>query len=46
MKCTRARDHGLLEEERKRGVAVTSAATTCAWRDDRMSLIDTPGHVN
>ncbi|MBP8298998.1 MAG: elongation factor G [Planctomycetes bacterium] len=35
-----------LEEERKRGITITSAATTCYWRDHRMSLIDTPGHVD
>ncbi len=35
-----------LEEERKRGITITSAATTCQWRDHRMSLIDTPGHVD
>ena len=35
-----------LDEERKRGITITSAATTCYWRDHRMSLIDTPGHVD
>ncbi|MFY9345227.1 MAG: elongation factor G [Planctomycetota bacterium] len=35
-----------LEEERKRGITITSAATTCFWRNHRMSLIDTPGHVD
>ncbi|MBL8727667.1 MAG: elongation factor G [Planctomycetes bacterium] len=35
-----------LEEERKRGITITSAATTCYWREHRMSLIDTPGHVD
>jgi elongation factor G len=35
-----------MEEERKRGITITSAATTCYWRDHRMSLIDTPGHVD
>ncbi|MBM4059720.1 MAG: elongation factor G [Planctomycetes bacterium] len=35
-----------LEEERKRGITITSAATTCHWREHRMSLIDTPGHVD
>ncbi|GAB4146549.1 MAG: elongation factor G [Planctomycetota bacterium] len=35
-----------LEEERKRGITITSAATTCFWREHRLSLIDTPGHVD
>ena len=35
-----------LEEERKRGITITSAATTCHWRQHRLSLIDTPGHVD
>ena len=35
-----------LEEERKRGITITSAATTCLWKDHRLSLIDTPGHVD
>src|SRR5262245_41669368 len=35
-----------LEEERKRGITITSAATTCKWRNHTMSLIDTPGHVD
>jgi elongation factor G len=35
-----------LEEERERGITITSAATTCHWRNHRMSLIDTPGHVD
>ena len=35
-----------LAEERERGITITSAATTCVWREHRMSLIDTPGHVD
>ncbi|MCC6783578.1 MAG: elongation factor G [Planctomycetes bacterium] len=35
-----------LEEEQKRGITITSAATTCQWRSHFLSLIDTPGHVD
>jgi elongation factor G len=35
-----------LQEEKDRGITITSAATTCQWRDYEFSLIDTPGHVD
>ena len=37
-------DH--LQEERERGITITSAATTCTWRDHTINIIDTPGHVD
>jgi elongation factor G len=35
-----------MEQEQERGITITAAATTCFWRDHRVNIIDTPGHVD
>src|SRR6476620_6009689 len=35
-----------MEQERERGITITSAATHCAWKDCEYNIIDTPGHID